>query len=128
MFKIEQLNCVPVLTILSAINRAVNRRKTTPIQNGTLCFWGCNYPISMKRSELTNKQKLSVPCPICGAAIGVHCQMYSGFGRRNEAHAERKYCAIQAIEHGYGDYELLRMFIRVESGHIWQTSGSPANS
>jgi hypothetical protein len=82
------------------------------------------YPISMKRSELTNQQKLLVPCPICGAAIGVHCQMYSGFGRRNEAHPERKYYAIQAIEQGYGRYELLRTFIRVETAHIWQTSDS----
>jgi hypothetical protein len=86
------------------------------------------YPISMKRSELTNQQKLIVPCPICAAAIGVHCQMYSGFGRRNEAHSERKYYAIQAIEHGYGRYELLRTFIRVETAHIWQASDSAANS
>jgi predicted transporter len=82
----------------------------------------------MKRSELTNQQKLLVPCPICAAAIGVHCQMYSGFGRRNEAHSERKYYAIQAIEHGYGRYELLRTFIRVETAHIWQASGSAVNS
>ena len=82
----------------------------------------------MKRSELTNQQKLLVPCPICGAAIGVHCQMYSGFGRRNDAHSERKYYAMQAIEHDYGRYELLRTFIRVESAHVWQTSGSVANS
>jgi predicted transporter len=55
----------------------------------------------MKRSELTNKQKLFVPCPICAAAIGEHCQMYSGLGRRNEPHAERKYQAVQAAEqHG----------------------------
>jgi hypothetical protein len=86
------------------------------------------YPISMKRSELTNQQKLIVPCPICAAAIGVHCQMYSGFGRRNEAHSERKYYAIQAIEHGYGRYELLRTFIRVETAHIWQASDSAPNS
>ena len=59
------------------------------------------YPILMKRSELTNKQKLLVPCPICAAAIGEHCKMYSGFGRRNEPHAERKYQAIQAIEQVY---------------------------
>jgi hypothetical protein len=52
----------------------------------------------MKRSELTNKQKLFVPCPICAAAIGKRCKMYSGFGRRNEPHSERKYYAIQAIE------------------------------
>ena len=25
--------------------------------------------------------------------------MYSGFGRRNEPHADRKYYAIEAIEH-----------------------------
>ena len=78
----------------------------------------------MKRSELTKQQKLLVPCPICGAAIGVHCQMCSGFGRRNEAHSERKYYAIQAIEQGYGRYELLRTFIRVESTHVWQASDS----
>jgi hypothetical protein len=82
----------------------------------------------MKRSELTNKQKLLVPCPICGAAIGVHCQMYSGFGRRNDAHPERKYYAIQAIERGYGRYELLRTFIRIESAHVWQVSGSAEQS
>jgi len=82
----------------------------------------------MKRSELTKQQKLLVPCPICAAAIGVHCQMYSGFGQRNEAHSERKYYAIQAIERGYGRYELLRTFIRVESAHIWQTSSSAASS
>jgi hypothetical protein len=130
MFKIAQLNCGPVLTVLSSsiINRTVNPQRTTPIQNGTLCFWSCNYPVSMKRSELTNKQKLLVPCPICGAAIGVHCQMYSGFGRRNEAHSERKYYAIQAIEHGYGRDELLRTFIRVESAHIWQTVWQSGNS
>jgi len=28
--------------------------------------------------------------------------MYSGLGRRNEPHAERKYQAIQAIEQNYG--------------------------
>jgi hypothetical protein len=80
----------------------------------------------MKRSELTDQQKLLVPCPICGAAIGVYCQMYSGFSRRKEAHAERKYYAVQAIEYGYDRYELLRTFIRVESTHVWQTSDSAA--
>jgi hypothetical protein len=59
------------------------------------------YPILMKRSELTNQQKLLVPCPICAAASGVHCQMYSGFHRRNEPHSERKYYAVDAIEHDY---------------------------
>jgi hypothetical protein len=52
----------------------------------------------MKRSELTNKQKLSVPCPVWPAAIGEHCKMYFGLGRRNEPHAERKYQAVQAVE------------------------------
>jgi hypothetical protein len=56
----------------------------------------------MKRSELTNKQKLFVPCPICAAAIGEHCKMYSGLGRRNEPHAEREYQAIQAMEEERG--------------------------
>lgn len=82
----------------------------------------------MKRSELTNQQKLLVPCPVCGAAVGVDCQMYSGFARRNEAHPEREYYAIQAIEQGYGLCELLRTAIRVESAHIWQTSGGADNS
>jgi hypothetical protein len=56
----------------------------------------------MKKSDLTAKQKLLVPCPICSAGAGEHCKMYSGFGRRNEAHAERKYFAMQTIEHDYG--------------------------
>jgi hypothetical protein len=56
----------------------------------------------MKRSELTNKQKLFVSCPICAAAIGERCKMYSGVGRRKEPHAERKYQAIQAIEKDHG--------------------------
>jgi hypothetical protein len=55
----------------------------------------------MKRSKLTNKQKLLVPCPICAAAIGEPCKMYSGLGRRNEPHAERKYQAVQVIEQGH---------------------------
>jgi hypothetical protein len=55
----------------------------------------------MKKSDLTTKQKLFVPCPICAAGAGEHCKMYSGFGRRNEAHSERKYFAMQTIEHDY---------------------------
>ena len=62
----------------------------------------------MKRSKLTNKQKLSVPCPTCAAAIGEQCKMYSGLGRRNEPHAERKYQAVQAIEHA--DTRSTRLF------------------
>jgi len=55
----------------------------------------------MTRSELTNKQKLCVPCPVCAAAIGKRCKMHSGFGRRNESHSKRKYYAMQAIEQDY---------------------------
>jgi len=43
-----------------------------------------------------------VPCPICDAAIGEHCKLYSGLSRRNEPHKERKYQAVQAIEQDYG--------------------------
>jgi hypothetical protein len=56
----------------------------------------------MKMSDLTAKQKLFVPCPVCAAGTGEHCKMYSGFGWRNEAHSERKYFAMQAIEHVRG--------------------------
>ncbi|MDP9160167.1 MAG: hypothetical protein M3O09_08050, partial [Acidobacteriota bacterium] len=41
-------------------------------------------------------------CPVCVAGTGKHCEMYSGLGRRNEPHPERKYFAVQTIEHGYG--------------------------
>jgi hypothetical protein len=111
------------LVILGKVD-VMPRISTLPTNGAIVCGQG----ISMKRSELTNKQKLLVPCPICGAAIGVHCQMYSGFGRGNESHSERKYYAIQAIGHGYGLYDLLRTFIRVETAHIWQASGSADNS
>jgi hypothetical protein len=52
----------------------------------------------MKKSDLTTKQKLFVPFPVCAAGVGEHCRMYSGFGARNEAHSERKYFAMQAID------------------------------
>jgi hypothetical protein len=123
MFQIEHRFVLPKI-LASLINRTDNHQ--IPTRNSFRS--GFSYPISMKRSELTNKQKLLVPCPICGAAIGVHCQMYSGFGRRNEAHPERKYYAVQAIEQGYGRYDLLRTFIRVESAHVWQASDSAINS
>jgi hypothetical protein len=77
----------------------------------------------MKRSELTNKQKLSVPCPICAAAIGERCRMYSGLSWRKEPHSERKYWAIQAMEHD-GRHKVVRMIIRastsVENDGIWR--------
>jgi hypothetical protein len=84
---------------------------STVMVHATLCpkwnSFGCifGYPNSMKRSELTNKQKLSVPCPTCAAAIGQQCKMYSGLGRRKEPHAERKYQALQAIEDADDQYK-----------------------
>jgi hypothetical protein len=42
------------------------------------------------KNELTRKQIFSVPCPTCGAAIGKPCGLYSGIGKRNEPHLERK--------------------------------------
>src|ERR1700716_1554729 len=80
------------------------RVASTVMVHATLCpkwnSYGCSfgYSNSMKRSELTNKQKLSVPCPTCAAAIGQQCKMYCGLGRRKEPHGERKYQAVQAIE------------------------------
>jgi hypothetical protein len=62
----------------------------------------------MKKSDLTAKQKLFVPCPVCAAGAGEQCKMYSGFGRRNEAHSERKYFAMQATEHHGGVTQIER--------------------
>jgi len=56
----------------------------------------------MRKSDLTAEQKLLVACPVCAAGVGEHCKMYSGLGARNEAHSERKYFAMQAIEHEDG--------------------------
>ena len=51
----------------------------------------------MKRSELSPKQILSVPCPVCGAAAGERCVLNSGLPRF-ESHADRKFAAIEFIE------------------------------
>jgi hypothetical protein len=51
----------------------------------------------MKKSELTAEQVSSVSCPTCGAAAGEGCVLHSG-GPRSEAHADRKFAAIEAIE------------------------------
>jgi hypothetical protein len=59
---------------------------------------GFSYP---KFDEEKRTNKLFVPRPICAAAPGEHCKMYSGFGRRNEPHAERQYQGIQAVEQDY---------------------------
>jgi hypothetical protein len=56
----------------------------------------------MKKSDLTAKQKLFVPCPVCAVGAGEQCKMYSGLGQRHEAHSERKYFAMQAIGHDHG--------------------------
>jgi hypothetical protein len=57
---------------------------------------------AVKKSDLTAKQKLFVSCPVCAAGTGEHCKMYSRFGPRKEPHAERKYFAMQTIEHDQG--------------------------
>jgi hypothetical protein len=56
----------------------------------------------MKKSDLTSEQKLFVPCPVCAAGAGEQCKMYSGFGPRNEAHPERKFFVMEALEHDDG--------------------------
>jgi hypothetical protein len=83
------------------IDRPDNRLHPTLFQNEPIFDYSFDYYTSMKTSDLTNKQKRSVPCPICAAAVGEHCKMYSGFSRRNEPHSERKYFAIQVIEQDY---------------------------
>jgi hypothetical protein len=49
--------------------------------------------------------------------------MYSGLGQRNEAHAERKFYAVEAIEHDRGQHNVPQMVIRastsVENDGIW---------
>jgi hypothetical protein len=57
-----------------------------------------SYSGPMKTSQLTLKQKLSVRCPVCGAAIGVRCKLYSGLGHRNEPHVQRKDAAFKATK------------------------------
>jgi hypothetical protein len=52
----------------------------------------------MKTIALTLKQILSVPCPACRAAIGMHCKLYSGFGERNEPHVRREDAAVEMIQ------------------------------
>ena len=86
----------------SVLRRGCSQRHTKTAQNGTFGDSRAWYGNSMKKSDLTAKQKLFVPCPVCAAVVGEHCRMYSGFGVRNEAHSERKYFAMQAIEHDCG--------------------------
>jgi hypothetical protein len=51
----------------------------------------------MEKKQLKPKQVSSVLCPLCGAAVGKPCRIYSG-QKRNEPHVERKLSAIQAVE------------------------------
>jgi hypothetical protein len=51
----------------------------------------------VKTRELTKKQTLSVPCPTCGAATEERCRLLSGT-LRAEAHRERKFSAVDAVE------------------------------
>ena len=51
----------------------------------------------VKAKELTLKQILSVPCPVCGATVGERCALHSG-ALRTEAHRDRKLNAADAVE------------------------------
>jgi hypothetical protein len=53
--------------------------------------------MKMRKSELTSKQLLAVQCPTCGVAPGERCLLYSG-APRSEAHTDRKFSAVEAIE------------------------------
>jgi hypothetical protein len=48
----------------------------------------------MKIRELTKDQLLSVPCPTCGVAIEVPCELTTGYPR-NEPHRDRKLVAAE---------------------------------
>jgi len=51
----------------------------------------------MKKSDLTAKQLLSVPCPTCGVAPGERCLLHSG-APRSEPHVDRKLSAAELID------------------------------
>jgi hypothetical protein len=53
--------------------------------------------VKMKKSELTRKQRFSVPCPTCGVAAGERCVLHSG-GLRSEPHVDRKLSVAETIE------------------------------
>jgi hypothetical protein len=54
-------------------------------------------PIRRLHRHWDRKQMYSVPCPLCGAAVGMQCELYSG-GRRNSPHVDRKLYTLEAIE------------------------------
>ena len=70
------------------------------VQNGTTFHFGLHcgsrllHPVSVKK-RLNAKQMSSVPCPTCGAAPGMPCEIYSGGIRR--PHVDRKFVAIEAL-------------------------------
>jgi hypothetical protein len=53
--------------------------------------------LEMKKKDLTPKQMSSVPCPTCGVAAGMPCELYSG-GLRSGPHVDRKLAAADAVE------------------------------
>ena len=53
--------------------------------------------VTVKTRELTPKQILSVPCTICGAAIGEACELHTG-AQRTEPHRDRKLSAAEDVE------------------------------
>jgi hypothetical protein len=53
--------------------------------------------IQMRKSDLTEKQLFSVPCPTCGVARGERCLLHSG-APRSEPHVDRKLSAADAVE------------------------------
>lgn len=69
-------------------------------QNRQTCVWVLMHDFRVKKSELTLKLSLSVPCPTCGVGAGQRCVLYSD-SRRTEAHVERKLSAIEAIEQNH---------------------------
>jgi len=56
----------------------------------------------VKAKELTPKQILTVPCAICGAAIGEVCELHTG-APRTEPHRDRKLSAAEAVETRLGN-------------------------
>ena len=56
-----------------------------------------SHSVSMKKRDLTPKQMTAVPCPSCGAGVGMSCELHAG-GKRSEPHVDRKLAAIEAME------------------------------
>jgi len=67
----------------------------TLFQIGLLCGGALLHPVSVKK-HLNAKQISSVPCPTCGVAPGMRCQLFSGALRR-QPHVDRRFVAIEAL-------------------------------